>query len=399
LNRRVSFQKLAACVGGVHTPSSFNTACDFVPTTSVVGIAARAISIVGITICSLFGIFTVVKRSAPVIKAAQPLFCFFFCLGAALMNIYPLLLLGENSTSMCIARQWLIILSSSLMIDSLFLKIHRVYKLFLNKQLKKLKIKNSVLLSRLGVLLLIDIFVLSVWAVVDPIKHSIQMTNESQRISVFDGEEIFIPFKTCLLNHKFIYAIWVWKAVVVAYGCNLSWQTRNIQEKFSEGKYILLAIYNIAFVGIVAALLMFGVEISEGQATLVQALVVLCCSVTSVAFVMIPKVLAVKMDGPAILSTGGPRSYAGQILHIGQQSNIGNNRQQSSLGSFQGNKLTELREENKDLTHKIQQLNQESKELAGDGLTTSTRKLFPRKGRTMSLPNGSSVLFNQIRSL
>jgi len=389
LNRRVSFQKLSACVGGVHTPSSFNTPCDFVPTTSAVGKAARTISHAGITICFLFGIFIVVKRSSPVIKVAQPIFCFFFCLGAALMNIYPLLLLGENSTSTCIARQWIIVLSSSLMIDSLFLKIHKVYKLFLNKQLKKVKIKTSLLLSRLGLLLLVDIFVLLLWAGVDPIRQNIRMTQKSRSISASDDDKIFIPHKTCLLNNKFIFAIWTWKAAVVAYGCCLSWQTRNIQEKFSEGKHILLAIYNIAFVGLVAALLMFGVGISEGQAALVQTLVVLCCSVTSVAFVMIPKVFNVTMDRPSIFPTGSKSSCAGQILHVEKRSN---------LESVQGHELTELREENKILKCKIQQLAQESKEMDGDEFTSSRQTSSPGKGRTMTLKNGSSVLFCQIKS-
>eukprot|EP00638_Chattonella_subsalsa_P015322 CAMPEP_0117822786 /NCGR_PEP_ID=MMETSP0949-20121206/3882_1 /TAXON_ID=44440 /ORGANISM="Chattonella subsalsa, Strain CCMP2191" /LENGTH=885 /DNA_ID=CAMNT_0005662221 /DNA_START=262 /DNA_END=2915 /DNA_ORIENTATION=- len=281
------------CVAGYAMPSSFSIACDHVNPASDSATAVIVIAVIGLVFCLHCIIITVMSWSAPVIRAAQPLFCLLFCLGAAGMNVYPLMIVGKNSSARCTLRQGIIVFFFSLMIYSLFLKIHRIYKLLFNKRLKKIRMPNALLLQRLGFLLLIDIILFSIWMGMDRIRAKEDV--KKIQLGLSTEEFISVSSQVCHLNNYFIAILWIWKVAVVGFGCYVSYETRHIQQKFSEGKHILLAIYNIAFVGVIAALLVFGVNIQKERRAIVETLVIMWCSVSSVAFVMLPKLLALRM--------------------------------------------------------------------------------------------------------
>jgi len=290
------------CVAGYEVPTSFTVDCDHVNPSSASGTAVIVIASINFGLCLTCIAVTGFAWKAPVIKAAQRMFCLLFCFGAAGMNLYPLLAVGENSTANCASRQWVLIFFTSLMVYSLFLKIHRVYKLFLNKKLKKIKMTNILLLQRLGALILLDIVLLVIWMGVDLIREKKDIEEIQLGVSATD-EVIAVSSQVCYLNSTFVSIIWAWKVAVVGYGCYLSWETRHVEQKFSEGRHILLAIYNIAFVGAIAALLILGVNIKKERRILVETIVIGWCSVSSVAFVMVPKFLVLKVKDESKFTT------------------------------------------------------------------------------------------------
>ena len=107
------------------------------------GKLVSSLSIIGMTICASVLFFVLYYRAEKVIKKSQPIFIYIFIVGAFLMNLSILVLVGPNDDNLCLLRPWTVDISTTIMFAPLLMKLHRIDMLFrLSKRLKKVRIPD-----------------------------------------------------------------------------------------------------------------------------------------------------------------------------------------------------------------------------------------------------------------
>jgi 7 transmembrane sweet-taste receptor of 3 GCPR len=107
------------------------------------GKIATSLSAIGMITCALVLMLVVLSRHEKIIKKSQPVFIYIFIVGAFMMNLCIIAMIGPNTDSSCLLRPWCINISSTIMFAPLLMKLHRIDMLFrLSKKLKKVKIPD-----------------------------------------------------------------------------------------------------------------------------------------------------------------------------------------------------------------------------------------------------------------
>jgi 7 transmembrane sweet-taste receptor of 3 GCPR len=145
--RTVSYElkKGSTCkINPANAPPSFLLVdCSDVLSHYKYGKIATGLSAIGMTTCALVLVLVVLSRHEKIIKKSQPVFIYIFIVGAFMMNLCILAMIGPNTDSSCLLRPWCINISSTLMFAPLLMKLHRIDLLFrLSKKLKKVKIPD-----------------------------------------------------------------------------------------------------------------------------------------------------------------------------------------------------------------------------------------------------------------
>ena len=118
------------------------------------GKIATAMSVIGMIVCALVLLLVVLNRQEKIIKKSQPVFIYIFIVGAFLMNLCILSMVGPNTNQSCLLRPWCVNISATIMFAPLLMKLHRIDLLFrLSKKLKKVKIPDHKVTYTLPLLL------------------------------------------------------------------------------------------------------------------------------------------------------------------------------------------------------------------------------------------------------
>jgi gamma-aminobutyric acid type B receptor len=237
-------------------------------------------------VCGLFVAFIVIKKSHPVIKSSQPLFCIVYGGGCSFICIQMLFYLGEATDFTCGMRYWLFNVIFTLSFGALFAKTWRVWRVFSNTHLKKIRLTNMDTLRVMFMLLLVEVVCLSLGQIFAPFKP----TEETIEFEVGRSlTQVVCKSETS----EWALLTMAYKVILVLIGCYLSWTTRNVDSAFAESKYIMLAIYQVAIYGLVAAIV--NGSGSDVQMTLLVQ--TFCCvfgAIFCVASVLVPKILLIQ---------------------------------------------------------------------------------------------------------
>ncbi|XP_077989812.1 gamma-aminobutyric acid type B receptor subunit 1-like [Glandiceps talaboti] len=156
---------------------------------------------------------------------------------------------------------WILAVSFSLAFGAMFSKTWRVHKIFTNKKLEKRVIKDVQLFGMVGLLVLIDVFVLSLWEGIDPL----QMTKETgpQQEDPNDNDVVIVPVWIKCDSKQSMYwlgTLYAIKGLLLIFGAFLAWETRNVTvPALNDSKYIGTSVYNVvilSFVGVAVSLIM-----------------------------------------------------------------------------------------------------------------------------------------------
>jgi len=170
------------------------------------------------------------------------------------------------------------------MFGALFVKVYRVYKIFENKSLRKVKITLIYVLKGLAALVMVTVALLIIWTGVSApvaINYEVDVVNVGA-----------VPFEACRTSGSFQSALGFYHVGLVGVGVYLAFQCRNVNQKFSESKYIMLAIYQIGLIGGLTVLVT-SFDTSLALAVMIRALGMTISCTGAVVLVMMPKVLAV----------------------------------------------------------------------------------------------------------
>ncbi|EDV28649.1 uncharacterized protein TRIADDRAFT_51773 [Trichoplax adhaerens] len=210
----------------------------------------------GIALALFFMTFNMLYRNNRIIKVASPNINNIIAVSAIFCYL-SIIFLGMNAESVgtnkillrtaCWARTWLLLLGFMTGFSALFTKTWRLQVIFSNRSAKSKVITNQQLYLFIAMIVLVGIVILTVQAVIDPIR--IIERNTTEETSLNDDIIIIHNSITCSTNMPAVWQITMLgiNGVLLAFGLSLAWRTRNIYiTAANDSKYIGLAIYNVS---------------------------------------------------------------------------------------------------------------------------------------------------------
>ncbi|XP_068685324.1 gamma-aminobutyric acid type B receptor subunit 2-like isoform X2 [Montipora foliosa] len=219
------------------------------------------------------------------------------------------LLSSSQYSITCQARIWLASVGFTTSFGAMFAKIWRVYVIFTNAKLRKKVIEDGRLFLFVGVLLLVDIFTLSLWTGLDSQTRTIQ-NGTVERGTEFDTMR---QWEYCDCRHKIVWfgVLFATKVLLLLFGVFLAWETRHVKiPALNDSRYVGLSVYNVVILSVVGVPATLLIERAQNVTFAITAAVILFCITGTLCLVFVPKFIAVKRD-PSVLYTSGATSTAG----------------------------------------------------------------------------------------
>ena len=261
----------------------------------------------GIAYAMVILIVNCVYRKHKVIKASSPYINILIIIGCILgLLLIPVLSIENLDTDhvlpetvysiFCNIRPWMIDMSLTLAFGALFTKTWRIYLIFRNPWAKARPYKDHILLLIVGVLLLVDVVVLSVVMWRTPIRLVLftfpsstqQFTRNGYRICL-EGGDLLNPNKEFL---AYVVIVIIMKLVLFLFGIFLVIQTRKIKAKyFKDSRFIGMAVYGTVIACGVGFPLSLGIMIflQEDVGFVVASATILFCSFFILSAVFLPR--------------------------------------------------------------------------------------------------------------
>lgn len=257
-------------------------------------------AILGIILASVFLVINIKYRNQRYIKMSSPYLNNIIVIGC-MLTYTSVILLGLDSglTSetnfpyICAARAWVLMSGFTLAFGSMFSKTWRVHAIFTNIKLNKKVIKDYKLFMVVGVLVLIDVAILTTWQVVDPFYR---MTSKSPPITSSENEDLVIipEMEFCQSERMTIFlgCIYGYKGLLMAFGCFLAWETRHVNiPALNDSKYVGMSVYNVVIMCVIGAAVSFVLREQQDAAFIIISIFIIFCSTTTLCLVFVPKLL------------------------------------------------------------------------------------------------------------
>ncbi|XP_071833059.1 gamma-aminobutyric acid type B receptor subunit 2-like [Apostichopus japonicus] len=203
------------------------------------------IAFLGILMALAFLLFNILARKHRFVKLSSPRLnnviivgCILVYLSVCSLGLNLDFQNGENRhfKQFCMLRVWLLSVGFVLGFGAIFSKTWRVYKVAsLKGGIRPVKIKDSALFTKVGILLALDLVVLSIWQLSDPLRHKLQNIDLEHYVY------------TCDCQHAALWSgiLFVYRGLILAFGVFIAWQTRDVTIlALNDSKGIALCVYN-----------------------------------------------------------------------------------------------------------------------------------------------------------
>lgn len=359
------------------------------------------VAALGIVLASSFLAINIRFRNQRYIKMSSPYLNNMIIIGC-LLTYTSVILLGLDShlTSesalpvICTARIWTLMAGFTLAFGSMFSKTWRVHSIFTDVKLNKKAIKDYQLFMVVGVLLTIDIAILTTWQVIDPFYRETKLLEPYPHPSQ-DNAEIRPENEYCQSNHMtiFVSSIYAYKGLLMAFGCFLAWETRNVNiPALNDSKYIGMSVYNVVIMCVIGGAVSFILEDEQDVSYVIISIFIVFCTTGTLCLVFVPKLIELRRNPQGAIEKRGVRSTVKPQLPggkygaggggsgVGRQNKSGaNQNRETSLQYKSKTRNAKLRKELRNLDDQIQklleQLGEDNDSLAKDGPSFTYSKI------------------------
>ncbi|KAL3832355.1 hypothetical protein ACJMK2_024007, partial [Sinanodonta woodiana] len=231
-------------------------------------IAMSTMSAAGILMALVFLIFNMVCRKKRIVKMSSPNMNNVLLLGCIIAYSTNFLQTFDKSKAalFCKLRTCFLTAGFSIACGSLFSKTWRVYKIFSNKKMKKIVIKDYELMGIVGLLVVIPLIVFMIWEIIDPqTAINYEVTDKtsplfSLKSSTDDSGDIKVRrlVQICVSKYSsyFTLTLYIIEGVMLVFGAFLSWETRQVKlEALNDSQLIGMCIYNVVVLSAIAVTL------------------------------------------------------------------------------------------------------------------------------------------------
>ena len=219
-----------------------------IPTVLVwIGYGMVVVNFCAIFICATW---LYVYRASPQVTVVQPFFLFLVLLGCLISTSTIIPMAQENTDgnpkedtfwsvhTACMLIPWTYSVGFSITFGTLFAKIRRVHVMFqAAAEMRRISISIKETVMIIGVVLALDVAILTVWTVVDPLQWERTVLTADKYGNALSSE----GHCTCEWWALFGGLIALLHFVLLGVASYLCYVTRNIPTKFSEGKYVAIA--------------------------------------------------------------------------------------------------------------------------------------------------------------
>ncbi|XP_017845925.1 gamma-aminobutyric acid type B receptor subunit 2 isoform X5 [Drosophila busckii] len=217
-------------------------------------IVSASASVIGVIIATVFLAFNIKYRNQRYIKMSSPHLNNLIIVGCMLTYL-SIIFLGLDTTLssvaafpyICTARAWILMAGFSLAFGAMFSKTWRVHSIFTDLKLNKKVIKDYQLFMVVGVLLFIDIAIITTWQIADPFYRETKQLEPKHHENIEDV--LVIPENEyCQSEHMtiFVSIIYAYKGLLLVFGAFLAWETRHVSiPALNDSKHIGFSVYNV----------------------------------------------------------------------------------------------------------------------------------------------------------
>ncbi|XP_045456521.1 gamma-aminobutyric acid type B receptor subunit 2 [Melitaea cinxia] len=276
-------------------------------------------SVLGILLATAFLAMNIHYRNQRYIKMSSPHLNNLIIVGCMLTYLSVIFLGLDSSLSsiglsqeiprgaafpyICTARAWLLMAGFSLAFGAMFSKTWRVHSIFTDVKLNKKVIKDYQLFMVVGVLLCIDLAIMTTWQISDPFYRA---TKQMEAYPHPTSEDIVIVQENEYCQSErmpiFIGAIYAYKGLLLVFGAFLAWETRHVSiPALNDSKHIGLSVYNVLIMCIMGAPIALVLADHKDALFVLIAIFIIFCTTATLCLVFVPKLVELRRNG-----SGGP---------------------------------------------------------------------------------------------
>ncbi|XP_051168791.1 gamma-aminobutyric acid type B receptor subunit 2 isoform X2 [Leptopilina boulardi] len=198
----------------------------------------------------------------------------------------------------CTARAWLLMAGFSLAFGSMFSKTWRVHSIFTDVKLNKKVITDYQLFMVVGILLFMDLIIMTTWQVADPFYRE---TKEMDAYPHPANEDIMIipENEYCQSNRMSVYLgiIYAYKGLLMIFGAFLAWETRHVSiPALNDSKYVGMSVYNVVIMCITGAAISIVLADKQDAMFIMLAVFIIFCSTATLCLVFVPKIIELRRN-------------------------------------------------------------------------------------------------------
>ncbi|XP_060807442.1 gamma-aminobutyric acid type B receptor subunit 2 [Amyelois transitella] len=263
-------------------------------------------SVLGILLATGFLAMNIHYRNQRYIKMSSPHLNNLIIVGCMLTYLSVIFLGLDSSLSsiaafpyICTARAWLLMAGFSLAFGAMFSKTWRVHSIFTDVKLNKKVIKDYQLFMVVGVLLCVDLAIMTTWQISDPFYRA---TKQMEPYPHPSSEDIVIVQENEYCQSErmtiFIGIIYAYKGLLLVFGAFLAWETRHVSiPALNDSKHIGLSVYNVLIMCIMGAAIALVLSDHKDALFVLIAIFIIFCTTATLCLVFVPKLLELRRNG------------------------------------------------------------------------------------------------------
>ncbi|KAK9753076.1 Receptor family ligand binding region [Popillia japonica] len=248
-----------------------------------------SLAVCGIIMAAVFLAFNIKYRNQRYIKMSSPQLNNLIIIGC-MLTYTSIVFLGLDSGLSSVGF--------SLAFGAMFSKTWRVHSIFTDVKLNKKVIKDYQLFMVVGVLLFIDLVIMTTWQVADPFYRA---TKQLEPYPHPSSEDIFIiPENEYCASQRmtiFIGSIYAYKGLLMIFGAFLAWETRHVSiPALNDSRHVGLSVYNVAIMCICGAAVALVLVDHQDAMFLIIGVFVIFCTTATLWLVFVPKMVELKRN-------------------------------------------------------------------------------------------------------
>ncbi|XP_069694331.1 gamma-aminobutyric acid type B receptor subunit 2 isoform X2 [Periplaneta americana] len=260
---------------------------------------------VGIVMAISFLAINITYRNQRYIKMSSPYLNNLIIIGC-MLTYSSVIFLGLDSTLtsveafpyICTARAWLLMAGFSLAFGSMFSKTWRVHSIFTDVKLNKKVIKDYQLFMVVGVLLVIDLAIMTTWQVTDPFYRETKQMEPYPHPS--SDDILIVPENEYCQSERmtiFVGSIYAYKGLLMIFGAFLAWETRHVSiPALNDSKYVGMSVYNVVIMCVMGAAISFVLSDKQDASFIIISVFIIFCTTGTLCLVFVPKLIELKRN-------------------------------------------------------------------------------------------------------
>jgi len=235
-------------------------------------------------------------RKKKVMVYAQPVFLFLLLLGLLFVCIGAILYAATPSHGTCIAREWFVLLGSSLELVPLIVKVAAINVIFQSAvKFKRVKLEHKNLYMTVGAIIGLVVIYLLVWTIMDPSTMQLHRTLTSELNE--DSDQVIEINYSCT-SHSSVWLViaYIYQFLLLVAATVLAFQSRNVKQEFNESSRLGFVIYaHFLFVLLRSLVWILRSAIKENVAAAITSYLLSADIIMTLAIYFVPKIMAARV--------------------------------------------------------------------------------------------------------